>query len=123
MAKASPKDFNEYAARFPKDVQALLRKMRKTIRAAAPKATETISYGIPAYRSDGIIVWFAAQKNHIGFYPGASGIRKFKKELADYKYAKGSVRFPLDEPLPLVLITRMVRFRVSEQREKRKKTT
>ena len=112
MPQASPKEFNEYAARFPKDVQRLLRKVRQTIRAAAPKATETISYGIPAYRIDGIIVWFAAQKNHIGFYPGASGIRKFKKELTDYKYAKGSVQFPLDEPLPLALITRMVKFRL-----------
>ncbi|HEV2261931.1 MAG TPA: DUF1801 domain-containing protein [Candidatus Rubrimentiphilum sp.] len=116
MPKSAAKDFNDYAARFPKDVQQLLRKVRQTIRAAAPNATETISYGIPAFRQDGILVWFAAQKNHIGFYPGASGIRKFKNELADYKYAKGSVQFPLDEPLPLGLITRMVKFRVKSSR-------
>lgn len=121
MAK-TPKDFNDYAARFPNDTQSLLRKMRQIIRKAAPGATETISYGIPAFRTDRTIVWFSAFEHHIGFYPGASGIKKFKKELAGYKYAKGSVRFPLDEPLPVGLITRMVKFRVNEQRAKTKTT-
>ena len=89
--------------------------MRLTIREAAPKAEETISYSMPAFNQYGIIVWFAAFKNHIGFYPGASGIAHFKKELSKFKGAKGSVQFPIDKPLPLALVTRIVRFRVSEK--------
>jgi uncharacterized protein YdhG (YjbR/CyaY superfamily) len=108
------KTFDDYAKRFPKDVQALLRTMRETIRKAAPDATETISYKMPAFRQGRILVWFAAHRSHIGFYPGASGIAAFEKELARYKHAKGSVQFPFDEPLPLPLVTRMVKFRVKE---------
>ena len=90
---------------------------------AAPKAQETISYGMPAFRQDGgILVWFAPHKNHIGFYPGASGIAAFAAELAQYKFAKGSVQFPIDEPLPLALIRRMVQFRVKERLAKQKKS-
>lgn len=89
--------------------------MRLTIRKVAPKATETISYQIPAFRLDRILVWFAAHANHIGFYPGASAIAAFKKELSEYKSAKGSVQFPFDEPLPLSLIARIVKYRVKEQ--------
>jgi uncharacterized protein YdhG (YjbR/CyaY superfamily) len=92
--------------------------MRQAIRKAAPGAVEVISYGIPAYKQDGMLAWFAAHANHIGFYPGASGIAAFKKELARYKHAKGSVQFPLDEPLPLALITRMVKFRVCEKQSR-----
>jgi uncharacterized protein YdhG (YjbR/CyaY superfamily) len=110
-----PKDYDEYAARYPQDVQQLLQRIRLTIRKAAPRAQETISYGIPAFRQGGIVVWFAAHARHIGLYPGASGIAAFKKELAPYKHAKGSVQFPIDEPLPLALITRIVKFRVKEQ--------
>jgi uncharacterized protein YdhG (YjbR/CyaY superfamily) len=114
------KDFDGYARRFPKDVQQRLRSMRATIAAAAPGATETISYGMPAFALDGILVSFGAYAGHIGFYPGASGIASFKKDLSGYTSAKGSVQFPLDEPLPLALVTRIVTYRVKERRAKRK---
>jgi len=120
MGKGPAKDFDDYADRFPKGVQQLLRTMRQTIRAAAPEATETISYRIPAFRLDGMLVWFGAHANHIGFYPGSSAIAKFKKELSGYKSAKGSVQFPFGEPLPRALVTKIVKYRVAEQRAKRK---
>jgi uncharacterized protein YdhG (YjbR/CyaY superfamily) len=88
--------------------------------AAAPEAVETISYQMPAFRLDGVLVYFAGFKNHIGFYPRTSAIVKFSKELAKYEHAKGSVRFPHDEPLPLSLVTRMVEFRKRENRAKAK---
>lgn len=119
MSKKVAKNFDDYADRFPKAVQQLLRKMRQTIREAAPEATEIISYQIPAFRLHGILVWFGAHTNHIGFYPGASGVAAFKKELSPYKSAKGSVQFPFDEPLPLALVTRIVKYRLNEQRAKR----
>jgi uncharacterized protein YdhG (YjbR/CyaY superfamily) len=122
-SESKPKNYVDYASHFPEDVQQLLHKMRLTIRKAAPEAQETISYGIPAFRLDGgILVWFAAHTNHIGFYPGASGIAAFKKELGAYKWAKGSVQFPLEEPLPLALITRIVRFRVKQRLAKHKRS-
>ena len=121
MTEALAKDFEAYAKRFPRDVQQRLRAMRRAIREAAPEATETISYKMPAFRLDGIVVWFGAHASHIGFYPGASGIAAFAKELSAYKSAKGSVRFPFDEPLPLALVARIVKFRVEEQRAKRAK--
>jgi uncharacterized protein YdhG (YjbR/CyaY superfamily) len=105
-------NFEEYARGFPRDVQQLLRKMRKTIRKAAPEAEETISYRIPALRLTRILVWYGAHAGHIGFYPGASAIAAFKEELSAYKSAKGSVQFPFHEPLPLDLVSRMVKFRV-----------
>jgi len=86
--------------------------MRATIRNAAPGATETISYGIPAFKTSRMLVWYAAFSNHIGFYPGAGGVAHFKKDLSGYKSAKGSIQFPFDEPLPLALVTRIVKFRV-----------
>jgi uncharacterized protein YdhG (YjbR/CyaY superfamily) len=110
----NPKDIDDYADRFPKEVQRLLNDMRLTIKKAAPKAEETISYGIPAFRLNGMLVWFAAFKSHIGFYPGAGAMMAFKKELAAYKGAKGSVQFPFDEPLPLALVSRIVKFRVKQ---------
>ena len=114
-------DFDDYAKRFPKDVQRLLQTMRQTIQKAAPEATETISYSMPAFRLDGIFVWFAAHTNHIGFYPGVSAIAAFKMELSTYTSAKGSVQFPFDAPFPLALITRIVKYRVNEQLAKQKK--
>jgi uncharacterized protein YdhG (YjbR/CyaY superfamily) len=111
---AKARDFEEYSERFPDDVQRLLRKVRQTIRKAAPEAVETISYQMPAFRLQRMLVWYAAHTNHIGFYPGASGIAAFKSELSDYKMAKGSVQFPFDEPLPVSLIARIVKFRVKE---------
>jgi uncharacterized protein YdhG (YjbR/CyaY superfamily) len=121
MTKRTPKNFDDYADRFPKDLQRLLKKMRLAIKKAAPQAKETISYGIPAFTLNGMLVWFAAFKNHIGLYPRASAIAAFKKELSPYKKAKGSVQFPLDQPLPLALVSRMVKFRVKQNLSKRKK--
>jgi uncharacterized protein YdhG (YjbR/CyaY superfamily) len=116
-----PKTIAAYMNRRPDSVRRLLHRMDATIRKAAPKAQPTISYGIPAYRLDGILVWFAAHKTHIGFYPGSAGIKAFKTELKPYKYAKGSVQFPIGKPLPLRLITRMVKFRVREQLARQKR--
>jgi uncharacterized protein YdhG (YjbR/CyaY superfamily) len=106
------KDFDDYADRFPQDVQRRLRQVRQAIQKAAPKATPGISYGMPAFRLNDAVVGFAAYSSHIGFYPGASAVKKFAKELAAYKCAKGSVQFPYAEPLPLALIARMVEFRL-----------
>lgn len=103
-----------YIATFPPDIQALLETVRATIRAAAPDATEKISYQMPTFAQHGNLVHFAALKRHIGFYPTASGIEAFQQELSVYAGSKGAVRFPLHEPLPLDLISRIVRFRVAE---------
>ena len=119
-ARKKPKDFDDYLDRFPEDVQQRLQKLRLTIKKAAPQAKEKISYGIPSFTLNGMLVWFAAFKNHIGFYPRTSAIAAFKKELSAYKGAKGSVQFPFDKPLPLTLIGRMVKFRVKENLSKAK---
>jgi uncharacterized protein YdhG (YjbR/CyaY superfamily) len=109
-----PETIDEYIASFPRDVQAILQKVRATIRAAAPGATEKISYQIPTFTLHGNLVHFAAWKEHIGFYPASSGVREFKKELGSYVQAKGSVQFPLDKPIPYELIAKIVRFRAQE---------
>ncbi len=109
---------DDYFAGVPADVREHLSALRKTIAQAAPQAEELISYKIPAFRFHGMLVWYAAFKNHIGFYPKSSGIKAFERELSAYPYAKGSVRFPLDRPLPLDLISRIVIFRVRENLEK-----
>ncbi|GEP93414.1 Uncharacterized conserved protein YdhG, YjbR/CyaY-like superfamily, DUF1801 family [Chitinophaga terrae (ex Kim and Jung 2007)] len=119
MERKAP-NVDAYIAGFPTAVQQLLNEMRKIIRKAAPKAEEKISYGIPAYRQNGNLVYFAAFKNHIGFYPTPSGIEKFKKELSSYKQSKGTVQFPLDQPLPADLISRIVKFRIAEDAERAK---
>jgi len=111
-------DIDKYIAGFPKDTQKLLEQLRATIMKAAPKAEEVISYQMPAYKYHGMLVYFAAYENHIGFYPTPSGIEYFKKELSVFKNAKGSVQFPLDKPLPIQLITKIVAFRVKENLEK-----
>ena len=116
--KTKPKNIDEFIACFPKDVQAILKTLRTTIRKSAPKAEETISYGIPTFTLHGNLVHFSAYKNHIGFYPAASGISAFKKELSAYKGAKGSVQFPIDKPLPLGLVSKIVKFRVKENLER-----
>ena len=103
-----------YFSAFPPATKKLLRQMRETIRAAAPDAREVVSYNMPAFKLKGLLVWYAAYKQHIGFYPKPSTLQAFKKELSGYKGSKGAVQFPLDEPLPLDLITRMVKFRVKE---------
>jgi uncharacterized protein YdhG (YjbR/CyaY superfamily) len=114
----TPVSVNSYISSFPAETRTLLEKIRVTIQKAAPKAEETISYQMPAYKLNGMLVYFAGYKNHIGFYPGAAGIAEFKKEIAAYKNAKGSVQFPLDEPLPLALVTKIVKFRVKQNLEK-----
>jgi uncharacterized protein YdhG (YjbR/CyaY superfamily) len=116
--KTTPKDIDSYIGGFPQDVQVILQELRAAIKEAAPQAEETISYQIPTFRLKGNLVHFAAYKNHIGFYPTSSGIEKFKNELSAYKLARGTVRFPLDRPLPLDLIRKIVRFRVKENLER-----
>ena len=114
------KTIDEYIKTFPKDVQSTLEQMRQTIHQAAPKAQETINYQIPTFRLNGNLVHFAAFKNHIGFYPAPSGIEAFKKELSAYKPEKGSVKFPLDKPIPYDLVKKIVEFRVKENKLKKK---
>jgi len=109
-----PKDIDEYIAGFPKEVRELLEKIRTTIREAAPDAEEAIKYRMPTFTLKGNLVHFAAFKNHIGFYPAPRGIEAFKEELSAYEGAKGSARFPLDQPIPYGLIGRIVKFRVQE---------
>jgi uncharacterized protein YdhG (YjbR/CyaY superfamily) len=108
---------DEYIGGFPAEVQEILEKIRQTIHNAAPEAGETISYQMPTFKMKGNLVHFAAFKNHIGFYPTPSGTEAFQKELAPYKGGKGSIRFPLDQPIPYSLIERIVKFRVKEQKE------
>lgn len=110
----SSHSIEEYIKMFQKDVQEKLQALRKTIKKAAPSAEETISYGIPTFDLGGHLVHFAAYKEHIGFYPTSSGIRAFKKELSIYETSKGTVQFPIDKPLPLALVARIVKFRVAE---------
>lgn len=109
---------DQYIAGFPEEVQILLSELRSTIRQAAPQATEKISYQMPTFYLNGNLVHFAAYKNHIGFYPTPSGIAAFQDELKGYKSSKGAVQFPIDEPLPLKLISKIVKFRVGENTDK-----
>jgi uncharacterized protein YdhG (YjbR/CyaY superfamily) len=110
----SPTTIDEYIAQFPEDMQQLMVKLRTVIKESAPEATEKISYGMPAFYLNGNLVYFGAHKNHIGFYPTPSGIEAFKEELSAYKGSKGAVQFPLDEPMPYELISKIVKFRVAE---------
>jgi uncharacterized protein YdhG (YjbR/CyaY superfamily) len=109
---------DEYIATFPADVQKTLQELRAVIKAAAPEATEKISYQMPTFFLNGNLVHFAAFTKHIGFYPAPRGIEAFQEELSSYKGAKGSVQFPIDQPLPLDLISRIVQFRRLENLEK-----
>jgi len=118
--KEVPASIDEYIAGFPKEVQKLLEQIRRTIRKAAPAAEETISYQMPAFKLKGALVYFAAYKNHIGMYPTASAIAKFKRELSGYEGARGTVRFPLDKPIPLGLIAKIAKFKVKENLAKAK---
>jgi uncharacterized protein YdhG (YjbR/CyaY superfamily) len=105
---------SEYIAMFPRETQKFLKQMRALIKKAAPGAEEEISYQMPMFKLHGRLVYFAGYKKHIGFYPMASGIKAFQKEISVYKWAKGSVQFPLDKPLPAGLITKIVKYRVKE---------
>ena len=111
---------DEYISGFPEEIQILLEQVRATIKQAAPEAEEAIKYAMPTFVLNGNLVHFAAFKNHIGFYPVPSGIEAFKKELSVYKGAKGSVQFPLDQPMPLELISKIVKFRLDENLRKAK---
>ena len=110
---------DEYIAAFPTDVKRILEELRQAIRDSAPNAEEAISYQIPTFKLNGILVHFAAFKNHVGFYPTPSAINKFKKELAPYEVAKGTVKFPINKSIPFDLIKRIVSYRVKEQSNKR----
>lgn len=110
----SPATIDEYIAGFPPDIRAILQQIRATIQAAAPEATEKISYQMPTFYLNGNLVHFAAFKKHIGLYPAPSGVAAFQEELAPYVKAKGSIQFPLDKPIPYDLIARITAFRVEE---------
>jgi len=105
---------DEYIGSFPKNIQVILQELRQAIRESAPNAQEAISYRIPVFKLNGYLVWFAAFKDHVGFYPRASGIAAFKEKLSAYDVSKGTVRFPMDKPIPLDLVREIVKFRVKE---------
>lgn len=113
-----PTTIDDYIATYPADVQEILQKVRATIKTAAPQATEAISYGMPTFKLHGNLVHFGAFKSHLGFYPIPSGMDQFQEELAPFKSGKGSVQFPFDQPMPYELITKIVKFRVTENLEK-----
>ncbi len=114
MKNRAPADIDEYIEDFPANVQKILQKIRKTIQKAAPDATEVISYQMPAFKLNRVLVYFAGYQNHISLYPAPRGAAAFKKELAEYAGGKGTVQFPLDQPVPYDLITRIVKYRVEE---------
>ena len=127
MIASKPKDIDEYIARFPADVQEILEQIRVTIKKVVPEAEETISYGIPTFNLNGTyLIYFAAYKHHIGFYPVPSAIEEVDKDFASYKTSgKGTIQFPLNKPMPFNLITKLVRFKVKEnvkKVEKKKRT-
>ena len=107
----------EYISKFPEDIQKILQQIRAAIKKAAPKSIEVISYGMPAFKQIKVVVYFAVNKNHIGFYPTPNAIICFSKELATYKTSKGAIQFPLDKKIPLTLISRITQFRVKEDLE------
>jgi uncharacterized protein YdhG (YjbR/CyaY superfamily) len=117
--KAS-KDIDSYIASYPRKTQVLLKKMRAVICKAAPQATEAISYGVPTYKLNGNLVHFGGFKSHIGFFPTPSGIKHFQKELSAYKTSKGAVQFPIEKPIPVGLVAKIVKFRVKDNLRKHK---
>jgi uncharacterized protein YdhG (YjbR/CyaY superfamily) len=117
-AQQNPDTIDGYIATFPGHIQKILEELRSTIKKAAPDAEEKISYQMPAFTLKGILVYFAAHKNHIGFYPTASAVAVFRKELAEYNNSRGTIQFLLDKPLPISLISKIVKFRVKENLEK-----
>ena len=118
MLASKPVTIEEYIAGFPEDAQKKLKQLHNCIKKAAPKAEETIGYGIPTFKLNGNLVHFGGYKQHVGFYPAPAGIKAFEKELSVYKSSKGAVQFPLDEPIPVALITKIVKFRVKQNLEK-----
>jgi uncharacterized protein YdhG (YjbR/CyaY superfamily) len=118
--RSAPKNIDEYIAAFSAEVQSILQKIRLTIRQAAPEAEEKISYKMPAFTLDGVVIYFAAFKKHIGIYPPVQGDKNLSKALARYRGEKGNLKLPLDEPIPYPLIRRVVKFRVKEHRKRRR---
>jgi len=121
MEQPKPENIDQYIANFPIETQNLLQQIRETIHKAIPEAKEVISYGMPAFKQNTVLVYFAGYAKHIGFYPTGSGIEAFKEEFTQYKWSKGAVQFPLDKPLPLELITRITKFKAERDLEKVKK--
>jgi uncharacterized protein YdhG (YjbR/CyaY superfamily) len=118
--RTSPRNINEYIAAFSPDVQAILQQVRQVVRSAAPDAEEAISYQIPAFKLNGVLVYFAAFKKHIGFYPPVRGDARLVKAASPYAGEKGNLKFPLDQPIPFKLIERITKFRVKQSMAKRK---
>jgi uncharacterized protein YdhG (YjbR/CyaY superfamily) len=123
MKSNAPTTVAWYIKSFPKSTQVLIKKMRATIKKAAPKAEESIGYRMPAYKLNGVLVYFAAYASHIGFYPTPKGIAPFKKELVDFKCSKGAIQFPLNRKIPWALVSKIVRNRVKENLAKSKRTS
>ena len=120
MLKRQLTNIDEYISGFPEDIQEILQKLRQVIQKSAPEAQEVISYSMPAFKQNGILVYFAAFKEHIGFFTTSSGVTAFKKELEAYSTSKGTIRFPLDKPIPFPLVEKIVKFRVAENLKKAK---
>lgn len=118
MTSNKPGTVDEYLSAFPEDIQQILQQVRATIKRAAPGAEECIAYAMPAYKLNGPLVYFAGYKNHVGFYATPTGHEAFRKELSKYKEGKGSVQFPVDQPMPLKLIEKIVKFRMKENMQK-----
>jgi len=118
--KTPAANIDEYIATFPTATQVILQQVRATIKQAAPDAKEAISYAMPAFKLNGNLVYFAGYANHIGFYATPTGNHEFAEDLSKYKTGKGSIQFPINEPMPLDLITRIVKFRLKENLEKAK---
>jgi len=123
MKNIQAETIDQYIASFPKEIQTILEEIRANIRKAAPDAQEAIKYAIPTFIQNGNLVHFAAFKNHIGFYPAPRALEEFKKELSAYEGSKGTVKFPLDTPVPFSLIRKIVKYRVKQNREKAKTKT
>ena len=117
-----PATIDEYIAQYPADVQSIMNNLRAVIRETAPQAQERISYGMPGFYQDGMLVWFGGHKNHIGFYPTGEGVEVFKNELAGYKMSKGAVQFPFDQPIPYDLVRKIVKHRVEANLKNKNKT-
>ncbi|MGM9479101.1 iron chaperone [Pedobacter sp. GSP4] len=121
MEQPKAQNIDEYIADFPVATQKILQQVRETIHLAVPEAKEVISYGMPAFKQNGVLVYFAGYAKHIGFYPTGSGIEAFSAEFGDYKWSKGAVQFPIDKPMPLDLITRITKFKAERDMEKTKR--
>jgi len=118
MKKSRFSTIDEYISSYPEDVQEILQKLRKAIKTLAPNSIETISYQIPTFKLNGILVHFAAYKNHIGFYPTPSAINEFQNEFGNFEFSKGSIKFPIRKPIPMNLIKRIVEFKIKENTPK-----